>query len=156
MREGRETEGVKEVTEGVRDVELEDIKESDAEELAEATAVPLPDSPTLEAQADTADVKAVAEESSLIDSTDSVELREAAKEESENEATVVDVEESANEVTLKVVEAAIPPPMAAELPQKEGEVEAVEDDGPVEQHTRGLEKEPTSDTHTEVAEPVAA
>ena len=156
MREGKETEGVKEVTEGVRDVELEDIKESDAEELAEAVAVPLPDSPALEAQADTAPVNAVADESSPIDSTDSVESHEAAKEESEGEATVVDGEELAIQATSKVVEAVNTLPTVAELPQKHGEVQAEESDSTVEPNSASLEQEPISGKHTEVAEVVAA
>ncbi|EKM57182.1 uncharacterized protein PHACADRAFT_254770 [Phanerochaete carnosa HHB-10118-sp] len=51
------TDGVKEVTEGVREVELEDNTEADASEepvtTETAAAVPLPDSPVLEAQTET-------------------------------------------------------------------------------------------------------
>ena len=61
--ERQETEGVIEVTQGVQEVELEDIKEeSAAEAIAEAAAVPLPDSPVLEAQVDAVDEEVVAAE----------------------------------------------------------------------------------------------
>ncbi|KAI0922538.1 hypothetical protein AcV5_009483 [Taiwanofungus camphoratus] len=48
-RPGKETEGVKEVTKGVRDVELEGGKTSDSSAHADAAAIPLPESPILQA-----------------------------------------------------------------------------------------------------------
>ncbi|KAH9947796.1 hypothetical protein B0H21DRAFT_661150, partial [Amylocystis lapponica] len=44
-RPGKETEGVKQVTKGVREVELEEGNRRDAPADADAAAVPLPDSP---------------------------------------------------------------------------------------------------------------
>ena len=156
MREGKETEDVKEVTQGVREVELEDIKETDAENLAEVATVPLPDSPTPEAQADTPEVEAVAEKSSPIDGSDSIESQEGSKEESEGEATVVDAEEPTSEAAAKVAEAVAALAAVAELPQKEAEVEAADEDSSDDELTHDAEKEHASDKFTEVAAVVTA
>lgn len=63
--EGKEGEGVKEVTQGVREVELED-NDGDAEAVAGAAAVPLPDSPVIKAQAEPADPELATEESAKV------------------------------------------------------------------------------------------
>ncbi|KAK7683846.1 hypothetical protein QCA50_013224 [Cerrena zonata] len=55
----KDTEGVKEVTKGVEEVEIEDKKVVPAE--ASAAAVPLPDSPELQAQKETNEEKDIPE-----------------------------------------------------------------------------------------------
>ncbi|KAF7799671.1 hypothetical protein EIP86_010911 [Pleurotus ostreatoroseus] len=59
--EAKEGEGVKEVTQGVQEVELED-KSDAAEDAAGAAAVPLPDSPVIKAQPDAASPDTTPEE----------------------------------------------------------------------------------------------
>jgi len=54
----RETEGVKEVTNGVKEVELEEGGREEVSAAADATAVPLPDSPLLSAADDTKEAEA--------------------------------------------------------------------------------------------------
>ena len=59
--EAKEGEGVKEVTQGVQEVELED-KSDAVEDVAGAAAVPLPDSPVIKAQSDAASPDTTPEE----------------------------------------------------------------------------------------------
>lgn len=60
----KDTEGVKEVTKGVEGVDIEDKKDTSAE--ATAAAVPLPDSPELQAQKETDEQKDIPEVASTL------------------------------------------------------------------------------------------
>ncbi|OCH94592.1 hypothetical protein OBBRIDRAFT_710117, partial [Obba rivulosa] len=65
VRAGKDTEGVKEVTKGVREVELDERDTPSTSVPPEATAVPLPDSPTLQPVNGTDDVEEASDASSL-------------------------------------------------------------------------------------------
>ena len=89
---GKEGESVREVTKGVREVEIDETKKTNSEIVEEAAAVPLPDSPVLQPQADSTEDKPVTEEAKVdengpVQPAEGAEDSEAAKSSAVEEKT---------------------------------------------------------------------
>lgn len=157
-------EGVKEVTDGVRDVELEESKASsstDAVPAETAAAVPLPDSPTLEAQPSEAAPPEATEGSSLTPDANADEKVEQALKSEQlfypgMPTVVIDVdgedEEQVADVTNEAVEAKEPETKTEkEEEETAGEAPAIPDDTPTPVDTTTIHASKEEEVHETIA-----
>jgi len=104
VRPGKETEEVKEVTKGVREVELETESAPVLLATTDAAAVPLPDSPTLVATQDAKDVEGLPGSGSL-EASAAEEQVSGEKVDTEGEAKPQSPESATNEAVQEGQEA---------------------------------------------------
>ncbi|KAJ3539867.1 hypothetical protein NM688_g6303 [Phlebia brevispora] len=125
LHEGTNGEGVKEVTKGVRDVELTERKDINGVAVNGAAAVPLPDSPVIGPQPEPVDLQVVAEVSAKTEGASTTKSLEGEEKSEKSEAEEAEAESmpTANHDKAASAESQV----GADAPSSTGEAKDVKD-----------------------------